>query len=372
MTAKVRHELAAEIDHPRWRAALEAVPRELFVGDNVFHPDARGWVPVHRSKMSPEDWLALIYSDQSLVTQVAGVLAEDAGEPIANVWATSSSTLPSLVVRMLDTAGISEGDKVLEIGTGTGYSTALMCHRLGSGAVTSIEFDPAVAGRAKTALTAAGYAPTLVQGDGLDGFDRNAPYDRLLATCAVRTIPLRWLRQVRPGGTITTPLLGWIGAGALAHLQVADDGTASGTFPEVVYFQPARPHAAPPMGMMKLGVGDASHTTMDPALLNDETGQFVAQLAAPHAQHVWVESTLALHDVESGSHADVEPADSSGWVVHQYGPNRLWDAVERALASWLDAGKPHQSAFTLTVTPERQWVSLDVGGSGSLRWNLPA
>ncbi|MEV0592058.1 ATP-grasp peptide maturase system methyltransferase [Nonomuraea cavernae] len=369
LAAKLRHGLAAQIDCPHWRAALEAVPRELFVGDHVFGYDAADWVPMHRSQVSPEDWMALVYSDRSLVTQVAGVMAEDATEPIANAWATSSSTLPSLVVRMLGTAGIGEGDKVLEIGTGTGYSTALMCHRLGADAVTSIEYDPMVAARAKAALTAAGYEPTLVQGDGLDGWGRGAPYDRIIGTCAVRAIPPLWLRQVRPGGTITTPMLGWIGGGALAHLTVADDGTACGIFPEPVYFQPARPHAAPPMGLMKLGVGDVSYTTVDPALLTDQTGQFVAQLAAPQAQHAWIENTLALHDVESGSHADVDPADSAGWMVHQSGPYRLWDAVERALTTWLDAGKVPQSAFGLTVAQDEQQVWL--GSPDGPRWRLP-
>ncbi|MFC4006859.1 hypothetical protein ACFOY2_06485, partial [Nonomuraea purpurea] len=62
----------------------------------------------------------------------------------------------------------------------TGYSTALMCHRLGSGAVTSIEYDPVIADRAKTALTIAGYMPFLVQGDGLHGYERRAPYDLLI------------------------------------------------------------------------------------------------------------------------------------------------------------------------------------------------
>ncbi|MEO3789270.1 ATP-grasp peptide maturase system methyltransferase [Nonomuraea sp. B10E15] len=370
LAAKLRHELAAFINSPHWRATLEAVPRELFVGDDVFqHDGSRGWVPAHRSEMRREDWLALVYSDQSLVTQVAGVMAEDATAPIANVWSTSSSTLPSLVVRMLEVARIGEGVKVLEIGTGTGYSTALMCHRLGSDAVTSIEYDPEVAQRAKIALTKAGYTPALVQGDGLGGVDRHAPYHRIIGTCAVRTIPDRWVRQVRPGGTITTPMLGWLGGGVLAHLRVGEDGTATSGFPEVVYFMPARPHAAPPLDMVKMGVGEVSHTTMDPALLCDQTGLLVAQLAAPQAQHVWIEKTLALHDVTSGAHADVQPADSTGWVVHQYGPYRLWDAVERGLAVWLEAGKPDQSAFGLTVAGGEQRVWL--GSPDGPAWRLP-
>ncbi|MEU8247635.1 ATP-grasp peptide maturase system methyltransferase [Nonomuraea sp. NPDC048916] len=372
LAAKLRHELAVAIGSPDWQAALEAVPRELFVGDAVYRDDAGlGWVPVHRSQMSPEDWLALVYTDETWVTQVNGVMAENAIEPVAILRPTSSSTLPSLVVRMLEAAGISEGENVLEIGTGTGYSTALLCHRLGDKAATSIEFDPVVADRAKVALAVAGYTPTLVQGDGLLGYEGNAPYDRLIATCSVRTIPLAWVRQVCEGGTITAPMLGWTGGVAFAHLRVADDGTASGRFlNDDVYFMPARPHAAPPLDVLELGSGDVSDTQIDPLLLTDDAALFVAQLAAPQAQHGWAGDILTLHDVDTGSHADVRPSPGGGWVVHQRGPLRLWDEVEKAIVTWQEAGRPHQSGFGLIVTGEEQRVWLgDPDGPG---WNLPA
>jgi methyltransferase of ATP-grasp peptide maturase system len=368
----LRRQLAKAIGSPDWRASLEQVPRELFLGDAVYRDDAElGWVPVHRPEMSSEDWLALVYTDETWVTQVNGVMAEDATGPVAILRPTSSSTLPSLVVRMLEAAEISEGERVLEIGTGTGYSTALMCHRLGEQAVTSIEFDPVVADRAKAALAVAGYAPTLVQGDGLLGYERNSPYDRLIATCAVRTIPPAWVRQVREDGTITAPMLGWTGGVAFAHLRVADNGTASGRFlDDDVYFMPARPHAAPPLETMEIGIGDVSDTKIDPSLLFDDKALFVAQLAAPGAQHGWAGDILTLHDVDTGSHADVRPSPVRRWVVHQYGPHRLWDEVEKAIVTWQEAGRPHQSGFGLTVTQDGQQVWL--GDPDGPRWDLPA
>ncbi|MFG1704779.1 methyltransferase [Nonomuraea sp. M3C6] len=271
---------------------------------------------------------------------------------------------------MLEAAEIGEGDKVLEIGTGTGYSTALMCHRLGDHAVTSIEFDPVVADRANVALTVAGYMPALVQGDGLLGYEPNAPYDRLIATCSVRTIPPAWLRQISEGGTITAPMLGWTGGVAFAHLRVAADETASGRFlNDDVYFMPARPHAAPPLETMEMGIGEVSTTAIDPSLLKGDTALFVAQLAVPQAQHGWAGEILTLHDVEMGSHADVRPSEGGEWLVHQYGPQRLWDRVERAIETWQEAGQPHQSGFGLTVTPERQSVWL--GNPDGPSWKLP-
>ncbi|MEV6981173.1 hypothetical protein AB0M95_07925 [Sphaerisporangium sp. NPDC051017] len=134
----------------------------------------------------------------------------------------------------------------------------------------------------------AGYEPTLVQGDGLYGHEANAPYDRLIATCSVRTIPLMWLEQMRVGGTLTAPMLGWTGGVACAHLRVAEDGSASGRFVnDDVYFMIARPHTPPRRGDMPMGIGGVSASRIDPALLKDETALFVAQLAVPNAQHGW-------------------------------------------------------------------------------------
>src|SRR5690606_41396928 len=81
--------------------------------------------------------------------------------------------------------------KVLEIGTGSGYSTALMCHRLGSGSVTSIETDEGVARRAGHALTGAGHTPHLLVGDGRAGHPDGAPYEIGRAPCRERVESVR-------------------------------------------------------------------------------------------------------------------------------------------------------------------------------------
>ncbi|MEV7011706.1 ATP-grasp peptide maturase system methyltransferase [Streptosporangium sp. NPDC051022] len=355
---------------PAWRAAVETVPREMFVGAAVAAATEYGdrWRVTRRDEVSSEEWLRLVYSDQTWVTQIDQVMVETSrglmpGAP------TSSSTLPGLVVQMLEAADIAEGDKVLEVGTGTGYSTALMCHRLGSEAVTSIEYDREVADRARRALGLAGYAPTLVVGDGLAGYDKNAEYDRLIATCAVRYIPFPWMWQVRDGGTITAPLSGWMYGSAFAHLTLADDGTATGRFLEQdIYFMTARPHEPPPITAPYLR-GETRESRIDPHVLDTPAGLFVAQLAAPSAQRIGAGDEVVLLDVATGSQASTAASPGGGWTVRQHGPLRLWDAVEDAVLAWQGAGSPHQSGFGLTVTRDRQYVWL--GDPEGPSWDLP-
>ncbi|MEK8171022.1 rRNA adenine N-6-methyltransferase family protein [Streptomyces sp. M19] len=106
---------------------------------------------------------------------------------------------------MNEALDVDDGMTVLEIGTGTGYSTALLCHRLGEDNVTSVEVDPEVARRADDALEAIGYSTWTVTGDGLLGHPRRAPYDRTIATCALRRIPHAWVRQTKPGASSWPP-----------------------------------------------------------------------------------------------------------------------------------------------------------------------
>ncbi|WP_245765379.1 methyltransferase domain-containing protein [Nonomuraea jiangxiensis] len=317
MAAKHRLELADKIGSASWRKALETVPRELFLGDAVYVPDkTRGdlWTPVRRSDMSTDDWLTLVYADATLVTQVAGITA-DAATGAVTGCPTSSSTLPSLVVRMLEAAQIGEGDRVLEIGTGTGYSTALMCHRLGNAEVTSVEYDSVIASRARAAITAAGFAPALPQGDGLYGYAENAEYDRVIATCSVRTIPYAWVRQLRAGGTITAPMGGWMGGVAFAHLTLTDGGTASGRFLEdSLYFMTARAHWPPPRPPMVRGIGEARKSRVDPSILEDRTAVWIAQLAIPQAQISWGDGATFLVDAGTGSRAEaLSDPGGGGW-----------------------------------------------------------
>ncbi|MFJ3650729.1 hypothetical protein [Streptomyces murinus] len=108
---------------------------------------------------------------------------------------------------------------------------------------------------------------------------------------------------------------------------------------------------------------------MQPALLEDWTGQFLAQLAAPSAELMTTGTDVILVDVATGSQAWIEPA-GEGWAVHQHGPLQLWDQVEGALTTWRSAGSPTLSDFGMTVEEDgtqRVWLGSPEGPS----WSLP-
>lgn len=99
------------------------------------------------------------------------------------------------------------GARILEIGTGTGYTGALLAELVGpGGAVTSIDIDPHLVTRARALHAERGCPVQVVLGDGHDGVPDAAPFDLIIGWCAPTHIPNPWLKQVRPGGVISTPV----------------------------------------------------------------------------------------------------------------------------------------------------------------------
>lgn len=380
----LRHRLADELQQAgslrtlAWREAVTTVPRHEFVPVFFRRVDTdRGtrWAPVTRA--DPRR-LELAYTDETLVTQLDRAITPDqVTEPVSGD-PTSSSTLPSLVVEMLETLDVAAGVNVLEIGTGTGYSTALLCERLGDRHVTSIEHDPGVAARAAAALARTGHQPFLAVGDGLQGVPGRAPYDRIIATCGVRHIPAAWLTQARPGARILVTVTGWLNGHGLALLNVNEDGTASGRFlPGTVSFMIARPQAAPATPadvrdqlIARLADAPPRPTGVGGDIHDDWTGAFVAQLAAPGARWQarrsdggpWIDYYT---DLTHRSIAALTPEPDGGWTVRQAGPVRLWDHIEEAVNTWRDAGSPHTDQFRIHTDGHTQTVTL-----GPTTWSL--
>ncbi len=112
---------------------------------------------------------------------------------------------PYIVALMTQSARVGPEDKVLEIGTGSGYQAAVL--REITGRVYSIEIRESLAGSARRNLDAAGYPDVSVTcADGYFGWEENAPFDAILITCAADHIPPPLLRQLSEGGRLILPL----------------------------------------------------------------------------------------------------------------------------------------------------------------------
>ncbi|WP_030677930.1 ATP-grasp peptide maturase system methyltransferase [Streptomyces rimosus] len=367
--AQRRRELAqtlmdADVNAPGWLDAVRTVPRHLFVPGFYLPADERDadglplWEPVTADR-DPARWLTAAYSDTTLITQFDGEEPDWKDPAVRHGGApTSSSTLPSLVVRMWADADVCPGHRVLEIGTGTGYSTALACAYIGSDAVTSIEVDAHRLNQAATALNNGGYTPTLAVADGLYGYWPEAPFDRIVAACSFRTVPPALIAQTRPGGKILLTLSGWLYGYARVLLTVAEDGTAEGPLLNgTVSFMSARTHAAPAFGNPAHWAAampeDARELRHAPERITAATTEafhlrFLAQSTAPSAQMTMLGNRTYLIDTVTGSTAVLTPHDL-GWKVQQKGPARLWDRIEAVIDAYDQAGKPPPAAFRLHV-----------------------
>ncbi|MFF8566952.1 ATP-grasp peptide maturase system methyltransferase [Streptomyces albidoflavus] len=367
---------AGVLTSPRWREAVEAVPRELFLNPGVFLPAEGGrWRPVTAVGTDPAEWVRIAYRDESLTTQLDGHLTADQVSGPVTGSPTSSSTTPVTVVDMLEKLEVEDGHQVLEIGTGTGYSSALMCFRLGEDNVTTVEVDPDVSTRADAALETAGYSTWTVTGDGLLGHPRRAPYDRTIATCAVRRIPYTWIRQTKPGGIVLATVGGsWHYGTGLAKVTVADDGTAEGTIIGRSSFMQARSQAEVPIAgdlSARTAYADSERETkLSPLLLEEWMPAFLAQLAAPGARFTRatsLEGDRLLHLFDPDRESFASFTENGGtWTVRQGGPVALWDTIEQALTAWQDAGRPDITEVRLRVTKEVHTYWID--GHPALSW----
>jgi protein-L-isoaspartate(D-aspartate) O-methyltransferase len=127
---------------------------------------------------------------------------EDSALPIASGQTISQ---PYVQARSLEVAGLSGREKVLEIGTGSGYQTALL-GRLAS-MVFSVERVESLARSARAALEGAGIRNvTVLVGDGTLGWNAYAPYDAIIVSAASPEVPLPLLQQLVEGGKLVIPL----------------------------------------------------------------------------------------------------------------------------------------------------------------------
>lgn len=209
-----------KVSSPAVEAAFLAVPRHCFV---------------------PGSPLPEAYADDAVYTKWG-----------ADGARISAASQPTIVALMLEQLGIEPGNRILEIGAGTGYDAALMATITGeAGHVTAVDVDEDLVDGARAHLTTAGVSGVdVILGDGALGAPAAAPYDRIIATVGAHEVPRPWLDQLRPGGRLVVPVRL---RGAVSRSIVFERGNEgwTSTGSEMAVFMPLR------------GIGDDARRVID-------------------------------------------------------------------------------------------------------------
>jgi protein-L-isoaspartate O-methyltransferase len=335
-----------------------------------------GWVEVGGDRQSGDRqrWLEAVYSDVTLVT----ALAELPGRPAVPV---SSAIRPGLMVRMLEALDVHDGHRVLEIGTGTGFSAAILCHRLGADRVFSVDISANLVEVARERLAALGHAPTLTVGHGALGLPGQDRFDRIMAARSVPAVPWAWAEQVNEGGLVLVDVEPGFSAGSLVLLRRHEDRLEGHFLPQWASLVAMRAADSAPEREIRPSYeeeGAIASTRLDPHLGDLRVPWFLAHSMLPRVVAFGSrgedEPGWGTFVAQDGSWCEVrsEPDGDGLRQVRQGGPIRIWDRFERAHRQWRALGEPGWDRLGLTVTPDghhRLWLDHP---DGEFRWTLPA
>ncbi|GLV54391.1 protein-L-isoaspartate O-methyltransferase [Dictyobacter sp. S3.2.2.5] len=353
---------------PAITQAFLSIPREAFIPFFLEQSESPrlDWVR-HEAVMSePTAYLEQIYTDQPLVTKL-----DDRKMP------ASSSSLPSIMVKMLEALDMQPGHTALEVGTGTGYNAALLAQITGSPAhVSTIDVDPILTASAIAALEhTIGPGVTVIIGDGFQGYPLNAPYDRIIVTASIPTVPPPLIDQLAPGGKLVMDLQGSLASGFLV-IDKTEDGIVGHFRPEPLHFMPlfSDAIAAPDVPRIKdLQQHDpcalpAHHPFPD--ILNDYAFRWFLQWRIPGCQVTQTRPIQRQSGTPIPTISVVDPhhrtiarfqrhPEHQEWTLTTYGSQAsLWDTLLQAYHEFVSLGKPQPHNSILTVEDKQPMITI--------------
>ncbi|MEW2129815.1 protein-L-isoaspartate(D-aspartate) O-methyltransferase [Streptomyces sp. NPDC005435] len=366
--------LAAEAAHPssHWWAPVTETPRHVFV-PRWFVPGGGGWTTVD-GPADEETWVKAVYSDTTLVTRVGPTHADHIpGGHVTTGHPTSSSTLPGLVVSMLEHGRVTPGNRLLDLATGSGYSAALACHLIGDERVTTMDIDPYLTEAAADRLDHIGRHPEVRTGDATG--ELPGVFDRIVSMVSVPRIPATWLQALAPGGRLVTTLAD---TGLIVTADKTPDGGASGRVEwDRAAFMTTRTGAdyPPPLNdLFTTATTDDGEVTTSPFPVLDVTQAWevwsMLSLTAPGIEHRngtddGARMTWMLHPDGSWARARTTPGERTA-TVHQGGPRRLYDILDQIRRRWVETGQLPVYGAKVTVTPDDETTLARDGWTATL------
>lgn len=367
-------EKTGDLVSPHWRKAVEDTPRHACVP--VYYENLGG-TPTRWRRLDPshgDSWLNPIYTNTTLVTRLDPAAAHNDGT--CTGIPTSSSTQPSLTVRMLEALGIEEDDEVLDGGTGSGYQAALIAHRLkNSQQLVTADIDPELTTAAQEVLRALNFEPGVLAAD-VSTWRWQRRFDKVIITCALPRITESLRQAVAPGGRLIANILPPLSS-ALVVLDALSDGSLEGRFhPDGGSFMPARQEVRnrqqpthTDLPVTHEGATDVPVEAFDSYHFNfllaaqlpgiqlqygtDNDGRTMRRLVAPDG--AWAELIY-----EAGKPTRYREAGDRG----------IWETVEWWWSWFLELGQPTWDRFGLTVTPDEHRLWFESPGGPT--WALPA
>jgi protein-L-isoaspartate O-methyltransferase len=362
---------SGDLRTPAWHAAIAETPRHVLV-PIVYEPQ-QSHGSIANTRLNTAEHLELVYSTSTLVTAVVP-------NKYGSLVPVSSSTKPDLMVHMLEALDVREGQRILEIGTGTGYNAALLAHHLGDDNVFSVDIDPELVDTTRRRLARIGRHPHLAAHDGADGWPQHAPYHRIICTCAVRRIPVAWHSQLIPGGQLLVDFKPQ--GGNLVLLEKKADRLEGRFTARYGAFMVMRQHdnhddRPSPQWQPELPL-DRERTTITPAepsgvvrFLRSVTSTTPLRYGYTFDEQTRQPTAVRLAAAD-GSCCEVEitPDRNGIRTVREGGPTPLWPEIERAYQQWRDWGEPGWDRVGVTVRPEAWTVWLDEPHN-IIRWASP-
>ncbi|MDR3033123.1 MAG: methyltransferase domain-containing protein [Kitasatospora sp.] len=361
--------------------ALLALPRQILIPQAYVRrtgPDEMPpcWDLLDVSRPADrEELLERLHSGDSVAIQHDGepILGRVPGPRRGGVMTAMSSTM-GMTAGLLQLLDLRPGQRVLDVGTGAGVTASVACFVCGDEDVVTLDIDPHVTEAAGERLSALGFRPAAVTGDGVAGWSDAGPYDRIFVSFAVRHVPQALVKQLAPGGralmTLGTSSPSWPGLAAIerrpdgsveAELRAVEFGHRAGAGFDRLFLSAAF------RASITAGDGRTQRSRLAPPA-DTARGMWLAldHLHPGLVRHFGAED-LTVGAPGCRSWMRVEAVGDGRWDVTTSGPRDIWAEIQDVAGQWRAAGEP--DVYRLHFDPGG--IQRATSPNGALTWHLP-